>query len=106
MRGAANLSQIRLSLIYTPWAASMAYTSDRNVRGLCDDSDGGRIRRPLLASSQTRHSTWLTPRRMRAATAAVFAIAICVSSIGLSGSTSAPAQSRHHAAAPATSHPR
>jgi hypothetical protein len=36
---------------------------------------------------QARHLTWLTPRRMRAATAALFVAAFGISSVGLSGST-------------------
>jgi hypothetical protein len=36
---------------------------------------------------QARHLTWLTPRRMRAATVALFAVATLVSSVGLSGSS-------------------
>jgi hypothetical protein len=39
---------------------------------------------------QTHHFAWLTPRRLRAATVAVFAVAAGVSAVGLSGS-SAPA---------------
>lgn len=42
---------------------------------------------------QARHLTWLTPRRIRAATIALFVAAFGVSSVGLSGSTPAP----HHA---------
>lgn len=34
---------------------------------------------------QTRHLTWLTPRRLRAATVALFVVAFAVSSIGLAG---------------------
>jgi hypothetical protein len=48
---------------------------------------------------QAHHLTWLTPRRMRAATIAMFVAATLVSSIGISGS-SAPAK---HPAAPAQS---
>jgi hypothetical protein len=44
---------------------------------------------------QAQHMTWLTPRRVRAATIALFVAAFGVSSIGLSGSTPAP----HHAPA-------
>jgi hypothetical protein len=40
---------------------------------------------------QARHRTWLTPRRMRAATIALCVAAFAVSAIGLSGSTG------HHA---------
>jgi hypothetical protein len=36
---------------------------------------------------QNQHLTWLTPRRMRAATIALFVAALMVSSIGLSGSS-------------------
>jgi hypothetical protein len=44
--------------------------------------------------------TWLTPKRLRAATVALFVAAFGVSSIGLSGSTTAPAHNpaAHHAA--------
>jgi len=41
---------------------------------------------------QNQHLTWLTPRRMRAATVTLFVAALLVSSIGLSGS-SRPARS-------------
>jgi hypothetical protein len=46
---------------------------------------------------QGHHLTWLTPRRMKAITIALFAVATIVASVGLSGSTapargSAPAQ--------------
>jgi hypothetical protein len=46
-----------------------------------------------------RHATWLTPRRMRAATAVLLASAGLVSSVGLSGSTAgkAPAKAPTHA---------
>jgi hypothetical protein len=40
---------------------------------------------------QAHHLTWLTPRRMRAATIALFAAVTLVASIGLSGSN-APAR--------------
>jgi hypothetical protein len=46
---------------------------------------------------QAHHLTWLTPRRMKAATIALFAVAALVASVGLSGS-SAPATG------PASSH--
>jgi len=36
---------------------------------------------------QNRHQTWLTRKRLRAATIVLFAAAILVSSVGLSGST-------------------
>jgi hypothetical protein len=46
--------------------------------------------------------TWLTPRRMRAATAALFVAATLVSSVGLSGSTKPPPRTAtHHVGAPA-----
>jgi hypothetical protein len=38
---------------------------------------------------QTRHMTWLTPRRMRAATVALFVAAFGISTLGLSSSSSA-----------------
>ena len=37
-----------------------------------------------------RHMTWLTPKRMRTATIALFVAAFGISSIGLSGSTARP----------------
>jgi hypothetical protein len=40
---------------------------------------------------QTRHLTWLTRKRLKAATVALIVAAFGVSSIGLSSSTSAPA---------------
>jgi hypothetical protein len=40
---------------------------------------------------QAHHLTWLTPRRMKAVTIALFAVAALVASVGLSGS-SAPAK--------------
>jgi hypothetical protein len=43
---------------------------------------------------QARHRTWLTPRRMRAATIALCVAAFGVSAVGLSGSTP------HHAKPP------
>ena len=47
---------------------------------------------------QSRHLTWLTPRRMRAATVALFVVAGLVSSVTLSGSSKPPAQpAAHHA---------
>jgi hypothetical protein len=36
---------------------------------------------------QAQHVTWLTPRRMRAATITIFVVAGGVSTVGLSGST-------------------
>ncbi len=41
---------------------------------------------------QAHHLAWLTPRRMRAATIALFAAAVIVSSVGFSGSTRPPAK--------------
>jgi hypothetical protein len=51
---------------------------------------------------QAQHLTWLTPKRMRTATVALFVAAFGISSIGLSGSTPAPAKQ----AAPAKLAPR
>jgi hypothetical protein len=34
---------------------------------------------------QARHKTWLTPRRIRVATAIIFAVAIIGSTVGLRG---------------------
>jgi hypothetical protein len=39
---------------------------------------------------QNSHATWLTPRRMKAATIGVMSSAIAVSTVGLSGSTPSP----------------
>jgi hypothetical protein len=36
---------------------------------------------------QARHNTWLTPKRLRAATIALFVAAFGIASVGLSGST-------------------
>jgi hypothetical protein len=47
---------------------------------------------------QMQHLTWLTPRRMRAVTVAMFVAATLVSSVGLSGSSAPAAHAR-----PATS---
>ena len=41
---------------------------------------------------QAQHVTWLTPRRLRAATIALFVAAFGLSSVSFSGSTPAP----HH----------
>jgi hypothetical protein len=53
---------------------------------------------------QTHHLTWLTPRRLRAATIAVFAVAFVISTVGLSGSTppkhAGPVQTSHSPATP------
>jgi hypothetical protein len=38
---------------------------------------------------QAHHMTWLTPSRLRAATLALFVVAFGISSIGLSGSSTA-----------------
>jgi hypothetical protein len=38
---------------------------------------------------QAHHATWLTPRRLKAATIAMFVAAFGFSSVGLSGSTAA-----------------
>jgi hypothetical protein len=47
---------------------------------------------------QNSHATWLTPRRMKAATIGVMSVAIGVSTVGFSGST--PPSHSHHAAVP------
>lgn len=41
---------------------------------------------------QTRHLTWLTPKRMKAATIAIFVAALLISSVGISGSSRAAPQ--------------
>jgi hypothetical protein len=46
---------------------------------------------------QTRHLTWLTPRRMRAATVVLAALALAVPTIGLGGSTPPPRHAVHAA---------
>jgi hypothetical protein len=48
---------------------------------------------------QAHHLTWLTPRRMRAATVGLFAAATLVSSVGLNGSTKPAEPAAHHAPA-------
>jgi hypothetical protein len=50
---------------------------------------------------QAHHRSWLTPRRMRVVTLVLFALALGVSSIGLSGSSSQASSQRAapHAAA-------
>jgi hypothetical protein len=50
---------------------------------------------------QAHHMTWLTPRRMRIATVTLFAIAVLVSSVGLSGSSAHRARPAQHAHAQA-----
>jgi hypothetical protein len=64
---------------------------------------------------QARHDTWLTPRRMKVATASVFAAAALGSTVGLKGSSppSHPAtpaaqaqQASSSSAAPAASRPK
>jgi hypothetical protein len=47
---------------------------------------------------QNHHFGWLTPRRMRSLTIAAMCLAALVSTVGISGSTPAPA----HAARPGT----
>jgi hypothetical protein len=49
---------------------------------------------------QTRHSTWLTPRRMKVATIGAMSAAFAISTVGLSGST--PSQRRAAAHSTAT----
>ena len=44
---------------------------------------------------QAQHMTWLTPRRIRVATIALFIAAFGISSIGISGSTPPPAKALH-----------
>jgi hypothetical protein len=50
---------------------------------------------------QAHHVTWLTPRRMKVATVALFVAATLVSSIGLSGSSKAPSGAKNGPAVPA-----
>lgn len=45
---------------------------------------------------QAHHVTWLTPRRLRAATVTLFAVAVVVSSVGMSGSTTPAAKPVGH----------
>jgi hypothetical protein len=47
---------------------------------------------------QTRHMTWLTPRRLRAATVVIMVVAFAVSSVGLGGSDKPPQPRANHAA--------
>jgi hypothetical protein len=55
---------------------------------------------------QAQHLTWLTPRRMRAATLGLVTAAVVVSSVGVKGSTApAPASSAAPAAQVAGAHP-
>lgn len=49
---------------------------------------------------QAQHVTWLTPRRLRAATIALFVAAFGFSSVSFSGSTPTP----HHGQAAALTH--
>lgn len=42
---------------------------------------------------QTHDFAWLTPRRLKATTVALIVAALCISTIGLDGSSSAPAPS-------------
>jgi hypothetical protein len=53
----------------------------------------------IRAWLQTRHLTWLTPKRMRAVTIALVVAAFGVSSVGISGS-SAPASATPGHASP------
>ena len=46
---------------------------------------------------QTHHFGWLTPRRLRALTIGAMCAAALVSTIGFSGSTTAPAHASQHA---------
>jgi hypothetical protein len=48
---------------------------------------------------QARHLTWLTPRRLRAITVALFAAALLVSTVGISGSSRAAHRVAHPARA-------
>ena len=48
---------------------------------------------------QTRHLTWLTPKRMRAVTIALTILAVAIPSIGLGGSSKPPPHKTVHAAA-------
>jgi hypothetical protein len=45
---------------------------------------------------QTHHMGWLTPKRMRAMTLALFAVATLVASVGLSGSSRPPQPATNH----------
>jgi hypothetical protein len=50
---------------------------------------------------QAHHMTWLTPRRLKAGTVALFVAATLASSVGLSGSTKAPTGGKSSAGVPA-----
>jgi hypothetical protein len=52
---------------------------------------------------QAHHETWLTPRRMKVATASIFAAAAIGSSVAIKGSTP-PSDSAGQQAAPAPVH--
>jgi hypothetical protein len=52
---------------------------------------------------QAHHETWLTPRRMKVATASIFTAAAIGSSVAIKGSTP-PSDSAQHHAAPAQVH--
>jgi hypothetical protein len=47
---------------------------------------------------QTHHMTWLTPKRLRAATIVIMVVAFAVSSVGLGGSSKPPHHVAHAAA--------
>jgi hypothetical protein len=49
---------------------------------------------------QAQHLTWLTPKRLKGITIALFVAALLVSTVGFSGSTQ-PTPARHHAVAAA-----
>jgi hypothetical protein len=48
---------------------------------------------------QTRHLTWLTPKRMKAVTIALVVAAFAISSVGISSSTPPPKPAHQPAAA-------
>jgi hypothetical protein len=48
---------------------------------------------------QAQHTTWLTPKRMKAATVTLFVMAGGISTVGLSGSTPQAKPAAHHAPA-------
>jgi hypothetical protein len=48
---------------------------------------------------QTRHLTWLTPKRMKAVTIGLVVVAFAISSVGISSSTPPPEHAHQPAAA-------
>lgn len=49
---------------------------------------------------QTRHLTWLTPKRMKAVTIGLVVVAFAISSVGISSSTPPPKPAQQATASP------